>query len=105
MPRSNVKLKWYYHPKGPFARYLEPSDIPDWAVGFVYCIEDMMTGKIYIGKKLLHSTRKVRMSQKERTELGTKKVFKIVKKPSGWEDYLSSCIPLKQEIAKRPKDF
>jgi hypothetical protein len=101
---QNEQSDWWYRGKK-----ITPEDIPEEAVGFCYRITDwgpdFPLGKIYIGKKSLSSSRRVRMSAKEKATLATRKVFKIVKKDSDWQNYNSSCIPLKQAIIERPKDF
>lgn len=98
--------RWLYTAlPGLSGQSIAKTDIPEWAIGFVYIIDNLITGKIYVGKKSLNSSRRVRMSQKERTTLATRKVFKIVKKESDWETYNGSSIPLKKEIAEHPEQF
>lgn len=69
-------------------------------VGFVYCITHIKTGKFYIGKKSLHSSRKTKISQKEKKETGTRKKSKQVIKESDWKTYWGSCTELKEDIKK-----
>lgn len=103
--------------------------VPEWAVGFVYKIEKMktinltesywapgstrqITDKLYIGKKLLSSTRKkkigVRAQAKQLLEVTDKrrikKVARVVKN-SGWMNYNSSCKPLQEDIKAQPELF
>lgn len=67
--------KWEYQGK-PFSGPSEDD------VGFVYVIEELTTGKKYVGKKLFWKT----VRRKPR---GTKRV-KRVQRPSDWEEYYGS---------------
>lgn len=64
------------------------SDIPDKAIGFVYIIRHLESGKLYIGRKLLKS-------KKTKTVKGKKKSTYV---DSDWRDYWSSSPGLKEEI-------
>ena len=64
---------------------------PDGAVGFVYKITDIRTGKFYIGKKSLTSTRRLK-------PLKGKVRKRVVKKASDWEKYYSSNEWIKSEV-------
>lgn len=78
---------------------------PDGAVGFIYLITDS-SGKIYIGKKQLFSSRKTKITQKEKLETNNnRKKFKTVVKESDWLLYNSSCKELQDEIKKAPQNF
>ena len=62
--------------------------------GFVYEIEDRLTGKSYIGKKNFRIKRQKTKKDPSRT------------KDSGWREYCSSCKPLCEAIVERgPSDF
>jgi hypothetical protein len=63
------------------------SDIGDY-FGFVYLIENKLSGKRYIGRKYLWQFR---------TPKGKKRK---VKSESNWKDYYGSCPELKEEIVK-----
>ena len=68
-------------------------DPADW-FGFIYRIEDRLTGKSYVGKKQLRFKRQKTLKNKSRT------------KDSDWRDYTSSCEPLNDAIEERGKgDF
>jgi hypothetical protein len=69
-------------------------NIPDKAIGFVYCITNMTNGKRYIGKKNFYfiKHRKVKGKQKK------------VKIESDWKDYWSSSEELLKEIEKTGKE-
>jgi hypothetical protein len=64
---------------------------PDNYVGFVYRITNITTHEFYIGKKLLHRTKKL-------PPLKGKKNKRLSKVPSDWETYTSSSKTLNQMI-------
>ena len=74
--------------------------IPEEAVGFVYIIEHIPTGKYYIGKKSLESVRNVKIGVRELARIkeerklagirGSLPKKKKVRKSSDWEKYYSS---------------
>ncbi len=85
-------VPWYWNGKP-----VKPEDIPEESVGFIYEIEheipDGQGGSkilIYIGKKLLQSSRKKRITKREIKATGTRKRVRIEKKDSGWNDYWGS---------------
>lgn len=65
---------------------------PDDFWGFVYEIEEIATGRSYIGKKQFRFKRKKTRSNKSNT------------KESDWKEYTSSCIPLQEAIETQGKD-
>jgi hypothetical protein len=72
---------------------------PDGAVGFVYKIIHIPTGKFYIGKKSLTSTRRLK-------PLKGKVRKRVVRKASDWEKYYSSNEWIKSEVKEgRGGDF
>lgn len=85
---------WYY--KGVVVNSM--NDVPEGAIGMIYKIIRLDTNRYYIGKKQFTSTRKTKITQKEKTETGTRKKFKQVVKESDWQNYNSSCKELQQEI-------
>ena len=73
---------------------LDPSMIPEKAIGFLYLIKHTPSGKKYIGKKLL-------------TKAATKMVNgkkKKIRKPSDWENYWSSSPELLRFIESEGQD-
>jgi hypothetical protein len=74
--------------------------IPEEAVGFIYMITHIPTGKYYIGKKSLESVRNVKIGVRELKKLkeerktagigGRPPLKKKVRKTSDWEKYYSS---------------
>ncbi len=72
---------------------------PEGAVGFVYKIIHIPTGKFYIGKKSLTSTRRLK-------PLKGKVRKRVVRKASDWEKYYSSNEWIKSEVKEgRGGDF
>ena len=70
------------------------SDFPDNTHGFVYRIVHKPTGKVYIGRKILQNTTKVKLGKKELKELagvvGRRPSYKIAVKESNWKTYWGS---------------
>jgi hypothetical protein len=74
--------------------------VPDGAVGFIYMISHIPTGKYYIGKKSLESVRNVKIGVRELAKIkqerkaagmgGRAPVKKKIRKSSDWEKYYSS---------------
>lgn len=82
-------MVWLYNSKE-----LTDEDIPEEAIGFIYKITNNVSGRKYIGKKLL-------------TMAGTKQVKgkkKKIRKQSNWKDYWSSCDELKEDVLEIGKD-
>ena len=69
---------------------------PDEWVGFIYLIDDLDSGKLYVGKKSFHSVHRVRVKGKRKR--------RVVRSESDWKCYTGSCAALNQEIALRGKD-
>jgi hypothetical protein len=74
--------------------------VPDGAVGFIYMISHIPTGKYYIGKKSLESVRNIKIGVRELAKIkqerkaagmgGRAPLKKKVRKSSDWEKYYSS---------------
>ena len=81
--------------------------VPDNSIGFVYKITDLVTGKIYIGKKIFFSNRKKKLTKKEIAELpvskGRKPTSKRVIAETDWKDYFGSSKTLLAELKTRSK--
>lgn len=69
---------------------------PENAFGFVYEITNKITNRVYIGRKYLGTTRKVKVKGSTRR--------KIIRGESNWAVYTGSCIPLNEDIKKYGKD-
>ena len=69
-------------------------------VGFIYRIDNLITGKYYIGKKSLQSTRTKALTKKELMALSDKRMSKKKKviKESDWKTYMGSNEELKKDI-------
>lgn len=80
---------------------LQEDDIPNEAIGFVYFIDNVSKRKFYIGKKNLHSTRKVKFGKKEIAKITDKRLkhYKMETKESNWREYNGSNKPLLADIA------
>lgn len=79
------------------------------AIGFVYKITNIKTGKIYIGKKSLESKTNKPLTKKEQSEWskpGRIPKKKLVVKESNWTDYYGSSKTLLEDIKQNSKsDF
>ncbi len=84
------------------------SDFPDNTHGFVYRIVHKPTGKVYIGRKILQNTTKVKLGKKELKELagvvGRKPAYKLAVKESNWKTYWGSNKFLKELYEIEPKE-
>jgi len=88
--------------------------IPEDAVGFVYLIEHIPTGKYYIGKKSLESVRNVKIGVRELARIkeerklkgirGSLPKKKKVRKSSDWQKYYSSNDWIKEQITEGKED-
>lgn len=84
--------------------------IPESAVGFIYMIEHIPTGKYYIGKKSLESVRNIVIGKRELQRIreerklagirGSLPKKKKVRKPSDWAKYYSSNDWIKEQITE-----
>ena len=70
------------------------TEFPPNTYGFVYQVKHIPSNKIYIGKKVLFFTRKVKLGKKELEALGTvigrKPSYKLAVKESDWKTYYGS---------------
>ena len=84
------------------------SDFPDNTHGFVYRIVHKPTGKMYIGRKILLNTSKVKLGKKELKELegivGRRPSYKMAVKESNWKTYWGSNKFLKELYINEPKE-
>lgn len=93
---------------------IEQDSLPSDSVGFVYLITHNPTGRYYIGKKLLSSTRKTKIGKRELQAIKDEKKAngvggrlpskKIVKKESDWMTYFSSNDEIKSMIKEGKAD-
>jgi hypothetical protein len=81
---------------------VEVTEAPEGAVGYVYCITNLLTGRKYIGKKLFSFSKTTYKTVKLKN--GTKKKKKIRSKiDSDWLDYWSSSEELKTDVKRNFK--
>ena len=73
-----------------------PKNIPDNAIGFIYCITNNISGKKYIGKKLLQN-------KKKRKPLKGRINARRYKVESDWKTYTGSSPVLNDYIVKNGK--
>lgn len=90
--------------------------MPPDAIGFVYKIVHIPSGKYYIGKKSITSTRRIKLGKRELATIkevrksegkgGRLPTKKTVKSSSDWETYYSSSEWIKEQVkAGHAEDF
>lgn len=96
-------MNWLYENK----EVIDISQLPDTAIGFVYKITNIETGKFYVGKKSLASVTNKLLTKKEQSEWnkpGRIPKKKKVVKESDWKDYWGSSKDLLLEIKQVGKE-
>ena len=89
-------MTWWYQDQ-------EVTELPEDCVGYVYCIENLTTGRKYIGKKLAKFSKTTYKTVKLKN--GKKKRQKIRGKiESDWLTYWSSSEDLKADVAALGED-
>ena len=94
---------WFYENK----EVVEEYQFDEKAVGFVYMITNIETGKLYIGRKVFTNTLTKKLTKKEISEQsgpGRKPTKKKVSKESNWREYWGSCKPLLAEVKEIGED-
>lgn len=90
------KVNWIYNKK-----IIDSIDkMPNGTFGFIYKITNTKDGRFYIGKKQIISSRKTKISKREKAVTQTRKKFKRVEKESNWLVYNGSCKELNDDIKK-----
>ena len=85
-------MMWTYQGK-------EVTELPEDCVGFVYIIVNVVSGRMYIGKKLAKFSKTTYRTVKLKN--GTKKKKKIRSKiDSDWRDYYGSSPELTKDVAQ-----
>jgi hypothetical protein len=87
---------WFYE----YQDMVNLEQFPDGTIGFIYKIVNDVTGKFYIGKKSLQSTRTKALTKKELAALTDKRMSKkkTVVTESDWKTYMGSNAELKKDI-------
>lgn len=81
------------------------ADMPEGIIGFIYKINNLTTGKYYIGRKTVASIKKKKLTLKEKLLPENKrKTFKYdFCESTGWKNYCGSNLILKAEAAEGHK--
>lgn len=80
-------------------------EIPENAISFIYRITNLTNDKFYIGRKMLLSNRKKKLTLKEKAlEGNSRKKFKREIKPTNWENYWGSNDELLNDIKELGED-
>jgi len=92
--------------------WITPEVVPEWAVAMVYKITRMwwddMKGhqvQVYIGKKMLTSTRRKKIGVRAKKASGTRKTYETTVKQSNWPEYWGSCKELIEDQKQYPEQF
>lgn len=95
-PASTVLSPWHYDE----ALIRSISQLPEGAYGFIYKITNLATGKWYVGKKNLYSTRNIKLGKRALAAREDKRASKkkVVVKESDWKSYYGSEPVLLQDI-------
>ena len=94
---------WFYENKEVTEEY----QFDEKAVGFVYMITNIETGKFYIGRKVFTNTLTKKLTKKEISEQsgpGRKPTKKKVVAESDWQAYFGSEATLKADVKERGKE-
>lgn len=76
-------------------------DVPNGAIGYIYLITNTLDNRIYIGRKMLTSTRKKVLSKKEKLlPENRRRKFKRETKETNWQNYWGSCAELTEDIKR-----
>lgn len=89
---------WTYNNK----EVLSLADMPEGTLGFIYRIENLDTGKYYIGRKTVSSNKRKKLTAKEKLLPENKrKTFKYeISESVGWKNYYGSNVTLKTEVSE-----
>jgi len=86
---------WFYNNK-------EVTEVPEDAFGFVYMITNTKSGRKYIGRKYLQSTRRKALTAQQKRD-GKKRRTRVTTE-SNWRTYTGSSKPLLADIKELGKD-
>lgn len=82
---------------GDFGHWKFMGEIPTDTYGFIYCIENIITGKKYVGKKQMLHVKKLK-------PLKGKKNKRYFIEETDWKEYTSSSNELNDDIVKYGKE-
>lgn len=89
-------MSWYYN-------NTLVETLPEECIGYVYCITNLITGRMYIGKKLSKFSKTT--TKTVTLKNGTKKKKKIRSKiDSDWRDYFGSSVELSKDVETLGKE-
>lgn len=91
-------VNWFYGDK----EIKSLTDMPEGTLGFIYRIDNLTTGKYYIGRRTVAGNKKKKLTLKEKQlPENARKTFKYeFSESSGWKTYCGSNTTLKDEISK-----
>lgn len=100
MPPKTIKkeiVPWTYKDS-------EITTPPDGYEGFIYCVYNDTKNMFYIGRKSFYSYSKKKLTPTEKALPENKrKIFKVEKKKTLWENYTGSCQELNKHIKQGDK--
>lgn len=96
MAAKKETVNWVYDHK----EIKSLNDMPEGTLGFIYRIDNLTTGKYYIGRRTVAGNRKKKLTLKEKQlPENARKTFKYeFLESSGWKTYCGSNSTLKDEI-------
>lgn len=80
-----------------------PASPPEGAIGFIYCIYNLLDGRKYIGKKLCRFTKTKYKTVTQKNGIKKKKKIKELV-DSDWREYYGSNDELKKDVEKLGKE-
>jgi hypothetical protein len=92
---------WFWYENMGIKEFKTIEDFPENSFGFIYKITNVVTGKLYIGKKSLYHNIKKKLTKKELAEQtgpGRKSSTKRIQKESDWVTYWGSNKEMLEEI-------
>lgn len=89
--------QWYFQGQ-PFTEEVAEQKIAEGYIGFIYEITDNLTGKKYIGKKLITCKRRL-------PPLKGQKKKRIKHAQTDWQKYFGSSDLVNSLVTERPNDF
>jgi len=77
----------------------EDFEVPQKSIAFIYLITNLDSGRLYVGRKMLTSTRKKVLTAKEKLLLeNSRKKFKTDVKDTNWQNYWGTSEELTKDI-------